>query len=663
MPYTVAWEESVPAGTAQARDIDLFIQNDKIAVRERMQDMFNVDLRTVTTSDTVYVNELRLGPVNTLRARIQAPSTDAIELRNAAGTGRANLRVGNTIHATGVAGTNRGLMFQTATVDRFFVFIANDAESGGNAGSTFAISSYTDSGTFLRDNLTINRATGLVSISGSLQLGGSFISTNISTNLSGNWRILLDNSVGINWIDNANIGRWLLYTPSDPNNLYIRDTTNGIMMVTITQAPARNNRSITFDASVFVNSAGLVGSTLPSVITTIRGLTIYGDIANTSLNGITYQGGGGGGAAIAFYRDSGFGTGIIFGTNPIGGVSGGVIERVRIEPDGIAIFSNSVLRVGNAPNPSNLGAAIVVQGAVAATATGMEMWSAGVQRGYIFCTNTVSAFIVHSGLLQISAPSGVIIGNDPGGTTTLRVGVVAVSSTTIAAFINTGGGGTTGFYVQATGALGSTGIVRISASGDANKRFILQTGNTDALEIDPNGRVIIGTDPGGTNILRVGGSITASGNYRAGFGGGIGHSELTAGTTSFSGFVQFSGPNGTRIGYIGFGANTVTSDAGTIPYVAGTHAFTGNVVIGTDPGGSDLLRVGGNIYSNATIRANQYNDTNNNRLLTTRITGWTNPSGISSRASFDPSTVTLVQLGERVSAVIRDLLSHGLIST
>lgn len=47
-----------------------------------------------------------------------------------------------------------------------------------------------------------------------------------------------------------------------------------------------------------------------------------------------------------------------------------------------------------------------------------------------------------------------------------------------------------------------------------------------------------------------------------------------------------------------------------------------------------------------------------------RITGWTLPSGTQSRNTFDPATVTLAQLGQRVNALIHDLhitTGHGLI--
>lgn len=65
---------------------------------------------------------------------------------------------------------------------------------------------------------------------------------------------------------------------------------------------------------------------------------------------------------------------------------------------------------------------------------------------------------------------------------------------------------------------------------------------------------------------------------------------------------------------------------------------------------SDALNVvGGTIAINGT------------QVVGSRATGWTAASGTASRATFDPSSVTTEQLGQRVKALIDDLISHGLI--
>lgn len=52
MPYTIAWNESVPAGTAPANQIWLYIQQKQIATRERLDDIFGTSGATgIQTAD------------------------------------------------------------------------------------------------------------------------------------------------------------------------------------------------------------------------------------------------------------------------------------------------------------------------------------------------------------------------------------------------------------------------------------------------------------------------------------------------------------------------------------------------------------------------------------------------------------------------------------
>lgn len=64
------------------------------------------------------------------------------------------------IFRNGGAGTSRTLLFQTDNVIRWGFGANTSAESGGNAGSNFSISSYNDNGSFLRTDLTISRNNG-----------------------------------------------------------------------------------------------------------------------------------------------------------------------------------------------------------------------------------------------------------------------------------------------------------------------------------------------------------------------------------------------------------------------------------------------------------------------------------------------------------------------
>jgi hypothetical protein len=51
------------------------------------------------------------------------------------------------------------------------------------------------------------------------------------------------------------------------------------------------------------------------------------------------------------------------------------------------------------------------------------------------------------------------------------------------------------------------------------------------------------------------------------------------------------------------------------------------------------------------------------QVVGARVTGWAAPTGNTSRATFDTTTVTTAQLAERLKALIDDLTTHGLIGT
>lgn len=52
-----------------------------------------------------------------------------------------------------------------------------------------------------------------------------------------------------------------------------------------------------------------------------------------------------------------------------------------------------------------------------------------------------------------------------------------------------------------------------------------------------------------------------------------------------------------------------------------------------------------------------------NKVIGARITGWADPTGTLSRATFDQSTVTTAQLAQRVAQLVLDLKTHGMLGT
>lgn len=96
------------------------------------------------------------------------------------------------LHVDGGAAIPRMILDADTNVARIFSFRTNDlprwavrvdgTESGSNAGSDFAIRRYNDAGTFVAAPISVNRATGLTTISEGLNLGGSELQ-NFSANL------------------------------------------------------------------------------------------------------------------------------------------------------------------------------------------------------------------------------------------------------------------------------------------------------------------------------------------------------------------------------------------------------------------------------------------------------------------------------------------------
>src|SRR5690554_6542268 len=99
-------------------------------------------------------------------------------------TGHVNVGENDTaryLRIKGPAGSSRILMWLTAGVIRWGAYANPSAESGGDAGSNFALAAYNDAGMFIDNAISIVRAAGgaitlarPVTISGSngLTLGG-----------------------------------------------------------------------------------------------------------------------------------------------------------------------------------------------------------------------------------------------------------------------------------------------------------------------------------------------------------------------------------------------------------------------------------------------------------------------------------------------------------
>jgi hypothetical protein len=125
-------------------------------------------------------------------------STGQITISLPAGAGLTNFP-----RIDGPAGINRGLLGTTNGVNRWQITLGNAAaESTGNVGSDFQIARYSDTGTFIDSPLSINRATGAVTIGTS---GGVNLALNKGTATSNN--NIISQTAGLNrWVLNMATG-------------------------------------------------------------------------------------------------------------------------------------------------------------------------------------------------------------------------------------------------------------------------------------------------------------------------------------------------------------------------------------------------------------------------------------------------------------------------
>ena len=127
---------------------------------------------------------------------------------------------------------------------------------------------------------------------------------------------------------------------------------------------------------------------------------------------------------------------------------------------------------------------------------------------------------------------------------------------------------------------------------------------TSAGVLNVNSAVVIGTDPGGTDTLRVAGNIR-------GAVANLSQVEVTRDETAYSllGAVTVKGmTNGNK--RMVFGFDTTNNTGYLQAFIAGDNLYPikinpngGATIIGTDPGGTELLRVGGGARINGPLIA------------------------------------------------------------
>jgi hypothetical protein len=103
-------------------------------------------------------------------------------------------------------------------------------------------------------------------------------------------------------------------------------------------------------------------------------------------------------------------------------------------------------------------------------------------------------------------------------------------------------------------------------------------------------------------------------------------------------------------------ASTISNDDGTIIRLLRSTTTNGGLAVKTTGDTFDriLLIAGGTIRTGDGTAAPV-------QVISTRVTGWGTPTGTLARTTFDTGTATLVQVANRLGALVTDLLGHGLI--
>jgi hypothetical protein len=101
----------------------------------------------------------------------------------------ANTTIANTFSANQVlqfpnASTQRALSWYNASSPRWAMLNDGASETGGNVGSSFVLSRYSDAGAFIDNPIIVNRSNGIVSMNDGLLVPNTFVTSN-SGSLSG----------------------------------------------------------------------------------------------------------------------------------------------------------------------------------------------------------------------------------------------------------------------------------------------------------------------------------------------------------------------------------------------------------------------------------------------------------------------------------------------
>lgn len=175
------------------------------------------------------------------------------------------------------------------------------------------------------------------------------------------------------------------------------------------------------------------------------------------------------------------------------------------------------------------------------------------------------------------------------------------------------------------------------------------------------GPIVVAGDPGGTELVRVGGSIRAAGNVVT-TDDSASFRAYNAGAAALAAFL------GTYRAWVGSGATTdaALSSSGDIVFftnasssVRGRVKTDGSLVWGTDPGGADLVRIGGALRASGGVVVPSVVSLDTSGNLVAIANNATATLTLGSYVSFEISEITVAGNTARVTVTNHVLTIDG----
>lgn len=398
------------------------------------------------------------------------------------------------------AGNSRGLQIQTSGVDRWYIRANTSAESGSNAGSDFAITRYNDAGVLVDSPLSINRATGAVTLGTALGVasGGTGITTTPS-----NGFVPIGN--GTNYVSAALTGT--------ANQVVV---TNGAGSITLSLPQSINTTATPLFGRLALGGNSLISNRRITIEGTITGsTTAYGmDIFSTIQSDVT---------STAFgYRSN-------LGTQATAFTLSELIH-FNVSSQGVGAGSSVTNQIGYRVQNNMIGATNTYgfQGLLASAANTWNLYMSGTAANHIqgdvligTTSNPSSRKLLVSGTAEITGP--VTLGTALG----VASGGLGITTTPSNGFVPIGNGTN---YVSA----GITGTANQVTVTNGAGSITLSLPQSIATTSTPQfAKIGIGGSPTASQILRIEANISGSTTTNSVFLNGVIQNDVTSSAYMF----------------------------------------------------------------------------------------------------------------------------------